>query len=48
MSFVCCRGGSFAFDRELVRCACRYRGSPNGRYGNFGFRVVASPFDSEG
>jgi formylglycine-generating enzyme required for sulfatase activity len=38
------RGGSFDFDSRFVRCACRVRGSPGGRYCNVGFRIVLSPF----
>jgi formylglycine-generating enzyme required for sulfatase activity len=38
------RGGSFLRPENLVRCASRYRGPPNFRYGHDGFRVVVSPF----
>jgi len=38
------RGGSFVNEANLARCAYRDRDSPDGRYGNGGFRVVvASP-----
>ncbi|MFN8444377.1 MAG: SUMF1/EgtB/PvdO family nonheme iron enzyme [Caldilineaceae bacterium] len=37
------RGGSFVFDRVLVRCAARFRGYPGHRNRSFGFRVVVSP-----
>jgi formylglycine-generating enzyme required for sulfatase activity len=42
------RGGSFLDSGRYVRCACRYGGyDPNDRYGNYGFRVVASPVRSD-
>jgi formylglycine-generating enzyme required for sulfatase activity len=37
------RGGAFWYDRWDVRCACRYRYYPNGRYWVLGFRVVVLP-----
>jgi formylglycine-generating enzyme required for sulfatase activity len=38
------RGGAFHYRAGCVRCASRYRLSPNSRYGGSGFRViVASP-----
>jgi iron(II)-dependent oxidoreductase len=37
------RGGSFYYYRDSARCAYRYRGSPNRRLRNRGFRVVVSP-----
>jgi formylglycine-generating enzyme required for sulfatase activity len=38
------RGGAFLGTADGVRCACRSFWYPDGRYWNFGFRVVASPF----
>jgi len=35
------RGGSFLFDRNLVRCASRLRLGPNDRSHYVGFRVVS-------
>ncbi|MBL9175224.1 MAG: SUMF1/EgtB/PvdO family nonheme iron enzyme [Verrucomicrobiales bacterium] len=40
------RGGSWGNPAGLARCACRDWGEPVGRYGDVGFRLVASPFDS--
>ena len=41
------RGDSFGSDRQLVRCAIRFRFNPRYRYDNLGFRVVApGPLDS--
>ncbi len=40
------RGGSYLDDADLVRCAVRYWGIPNGWDGGLGFRVVASPSTS--
>jgi formylglycine-generating enzyme required for sulfatase activity len=36
------RGGCWANDRNIVRCACRRRGFPVRRYDYFGFRVARS------
>ena len=36
------RGGSFGDYVRLVRCACRLRHSPDGRYYDVGFRVVCA------
>ena len=36
------RGGSWADDRDLVRCACRGRGNPDGRHYSVGFRVCVA------
>jgi formylglycine-generating enzyme required for sulfatase activity len=41
------RGGSFDFASRFARSACRDWVYPNFRNWYFGFRVVASPFDSE-
>jgi formylglycine-generating enzyme required for sulfatase activity len=40
------RGGAFGLNAGHVRCACRGRYNPDGRYVNFGFRVVVSPSPS--
>jgi formylglycine-generating enzyme required for sulfatase activity len=40
------RGGSFNFDVQYVRCAVRFRGNPDFRNWDYGFRVVASPSTS--
>jgi formylglycine-generating enzyme required for sulfatase activity len=37
------RGGAFVNDSGYVRCASRYRSSPDGRSRSRGFRVVVSP-----
>jgi formylglycine-generating enzyme required for sulfatase activity len=37
------RGGAFHYLHGLVRCAYRYRHSPNSRIRNLGFRVVVCP-----
>jgi serine/threonine-protein kinase len=37
------RGGSWHDTQRHARCACRYRLSPRGRYGNVGFRCARSP-----
>jgi formylglycine-generating enzyme required for sulfatase activity len=37
------RGGAFSYGARFVRCASRYGGSPGYRYGDFGFRLMASP-----
>lgn len=36
------RGGSFDLDASFLRAAFRYRGRPDDRYNNIGFRVVSS------
>ncbi len=41
------RGGAFGSDVGYVRCAFRYGGYPDLRYYHVGFRVVASPVDSD-
>lgn len=41
------RGGSFFDVGSYVRCAFRYWDPPHGRYGDLGFRVVASPVRSD-
>jgi formylglycine-generating enzyme required for sulfatase activity len=38
------RGGSWNNPADSSRCAYRVRVNPDFRYGNVGFRVVASPF----
>ena len=38
------RGGSFAFDRDVVRCAFRYWDLPFVRLSFIGFRLCSSPF----
>jgi formylglycine-generating enzyme required for sulfatase activity len=38
------RGGAFAYNTRVVRCAFRHRLDPNYRNRNYGFRVVVSPF----
>jgi formylglycine-generating enzyme required for sulfatase activity len=38
------RGGSFRFDAQYVRCACRYGGDPDNRIDSIGFRVVSPGF----
>ncbi|MDP6358325.1 MAG: formylglycine-generating enzyme family protein, partial [Planctomycetota bacterium] len=40
------RGGSFAIDSRLVRCAGRYRLVPDDRNGLIGFRLCLSPISS--
>jgi formylglycine-generating enzyme required for sulfatase activity len=37
------RGGSWVDSQSYARCAFRIRYDPDDRYGNFGFRVAASP-----
>ena len=37
------RGGSWYYDLNFARCACRGRGSPGSRVSKIGFRVAASP-----
>jgi iron(II)-dependent oxidoreductase len=37
------RGGPWSGSQNGARCACRGRGNPDGRFNDFGFRVVASP-----
>jgi iron(II)-dependent oxidoreductase len=39
------RGGAFFYNRNSLRCACRYWSGP--RYNFIGFRVVLSPFFSD-
>jgi formylglycine-generating enzyme required for sulfatase activity/energy-coupling factor transporter ATP-binding protein EcfA2 len=41
------RGGAFFNYRRYARCACRDMINPDGRGGDVGFRVVASPFFSD-
>ena len=41
------RGGAFRYDRDLVRCAYRFRFQPDSDWGHIGFRLVVSPFNSE-
>jgi formylglycine-generating enzyme required for sulfatase activity len=41
------RGGAFHSNRELVRCACRYRDVPRYHYRGRGFRVVVPPVPSD-
>jgi hypothetical protein len=41
------RGGSFVGSAYRVRCALRHGLSPDLRYVDIGFRVVASPVNSE-
>ena len=38
------RGGSFGDYQDGVRCASRYNGGPDYRFGSYGFRIVLSPF----
>jgi formylglycine-generating enzyme required for sulfatase activity len=38
------RGGSWANNKDALRCASRYRLGPDYRYGHYGFRVCVSPF----
>ncbi len=40
------RGGAFDGNQRLVRCAVRLWDAPDGGRGNFGFRVLVSPFFS--
>ncbi|WP_169250604.1 SUMF1/EgtB/PvdO family nonheme iron enzyme [Candidatus Competibacter phosphatis] len=44
---VVLRGGAFHFNARDARCASRYLDFPDFRGGNYGFRVVASPFFSD-
>jgi formylglycine-generating enzyme required for sulfatase activity len=37
------RGASFYNDRQVARCASRYRYSPKNRFVSIGFRVIISP-----
>ncbi len=37
------RGGSWDYDRDVARCACRYDDHPELRYYVVGFRVVVAP-----
>ncbi|MGD1951386.1 MAG: formylglycine-generating enzyme family protein, partial [Leptolyngbyaceae cyanobacterium] len=37
------RGGSWLFNPENCRSACRYHYQPSSRYDSFGFRVVSAP-----
>jgi formylglycine-generating enzyme required for sulfatase activity len=38
------RGGAFYYTVYRVRCAYRYRNSPDTRWYYYGFRVVVAPF----
>jgi formylglycine-generating enzyme required for sulfatase activity len=40
------RGGAWSNSADFARCAFRNWSSPGSRFGDIGFRVVASPFDS--
>jgi formylglycine-generating enzyme required for sulfatase activity len=41
---IALRGGAHWSESSWLRCACRIGGSPDGRFVDYGFRVVVSPF----
>jgi formylglycine-generating enzyme required for sulfatase activity len=41
------RGGAFGGVATLARCSARDWYLPGGRFGDYGFRVLVSPFSSD-